>query len=50
MAVKSKLGDSVKSRNFIAQVNEVYCKLIAYTITVLIGAMYELKIETNLIQ
>jgi transposase len=47
MAVKSKVGDSVKSRNFIAQVNEVYCKLIAYNITVLIGAMYELGIQTN---
>lgn len=49
MAVKSKLGDSVKSRNFVAQVNEVYCKLIAYNITVLIGAMYELKIEPKLL-
>lgn len=49
MAVKSKMGDSVKSRNFVAQVDEVYCKLIAYNITVLISAMYELKIEPKLL-
>ena len=45
MAIKAKLGDSVKSKNFVAQKNELLCKLIAYNITVLINAMYELKIE-----
>lgn len=44
-AVKAKFGDSVKSKNFVSQTNEVLCKLIAYNITVLISAMYELKIE-----
>ena len=49
MAVKSKMGDCLKSKTFTAQVNEVYCKLIAYNITVLISAMYELKIEPRLL-
>lgn len=49
MVVKFKLGDCIKSKNFIAQVNEVYCKRIAYNITVLISAMYELKVEPNLL-
>ncbi|MEM3470417.1 MAG: hypothetical protein QXZ36_06710 [Thermoproteota archaeon] len=49
MAIKSKLGDSVKSKNFVAQKNELLCKLIAYNITVLISAMYELKIEPKLL-
>ncbi len=48
-AIKAKLGDAVKSKNYVAQANEVLCKLIAYNITVLISAMYELKIEPNLI-
>ena len=47
-AIKAKLGDSVKSKNYVAQANELLCKLIAYNITVLISAMYELKIEPRL--
>jgi hypothetical protein len=48
-AIKAKLGDCLKSKNYVAQANETLCKLIAYNITVLINAMYELKIEPNLI-
>ncbi len=48
-AIKAKLGDSLKSKNYVSQANETLCKLIAYNITVLINAMYELKIEPNLI-
>lgn len=48
IAVKSKLEDYVRAKNFVAQVNEVYCKLIAYNITVLINAMYELGIKPDL--
>lgn len=47
MAVKMKLGDCLKSKNFVSQVNETLCKLIAYNITVLISAMYELQIKPN---
>ncbi len=45
--VKSKLGDSVKSKNFTAQKNELLCKLIAHNIIVLIQEIHELKIETK---
>ena len=45
MAIKTKLGDGLKNKNFVSQTNELLCKLIAYNITVLISAMFELKIE-----
>ena len=48
-AIKAKLGDCLKSKNYVSQANETLCKLIAYNITVLINAMYELKIEPKLI-
>jgi len=48
-AIKAKFGDCLKNKNFVSQTNELLCKLIAYNITVLIGAMYELKIEPKLI-
>jgi transposase len=47
MAIKTKLGDCLKSKNFVAQTNELLCKLIAYNITVLISAIYELKITPD---
>lgn len=47
-AVKTKFGDCLKNKTFTSQTNEVLCKLIAYNITVLISAMFELKIEPNL--
>ena len=49
MAIKTKLGDCLKNKNFVSQKNELLCKLIAYNITVLISAMFELKIEPNLL-
>ena len=48
LLIKSKFGDCLKNKNFVSQSNELLCKLIAYNITVLINAMYELKIEPNL--
>ncbi len=48
-AIKAKLGYCLKNKNYISQANEVLCKLIAYNITVLISAMYELKIEPKLL-
>ena len=44
-AIKAKFGATLKSKNQTAQVNELLCKLIAYNITVLIGAIYELGLE-----
>jgi transposase len=48
-AIKAKFGDCLKNKTFTSQTNEVFCKLIAYNITVLISAMFELKIEPKLI-
>jgi transposase len=43
--VKMKFGDKLKSKKFIAQKNELLCKLIAHNIVVLIHEMYELGIK-----
>lgn len=48
-AIKTKFGDCLKNKTFVSQTNELLCKLIAYNITVLISAMYELKIEPKLL-
>jgi transposase len=44
-ALKRKLGGSVRSKDVIAQYNEVLCKVLAYNITVVIHEMYELGID-----
>jgi transposase len=46
-AIKKKLGETIKSRNKTAQINELLCKIIAYNITVLIQEMHELGITPN---
>lgn len=48
-AIKKKFGETLKSRKRTAQVNEMLCKIIAYNITVLIHAMFELGITPNFI-
>ena len=40
MAIKRKFGETLKSKNTTAQVNELLCKILAYNITVLINCMY----------
>jgi len=40
-AIKKKFGETLKSKNRVAQENELLCKLLAYNITVLIHEMYE---------
>lgn len=42
--IKTKLGDSLKSKNFIAQKNELLCKILAHNIMVLIAEIYELNL------
>ena len=42
-AIKKKFGESVKSKNRVAQENELLCKIIAYNITVLIHEMVQLN-------
>ena len=45
--LKSKFGDSVRSKLWTAQVNEVLCKIIAHNICCVILEMNELGLETN---
>ncbi|MDE1768362.1 MAG: transposase [Candidatus Micrarchaeota archaeon] len=48
-AIKKKLGETIKSKNRTAQVNELLCKIIAYNITVLIQEIHELGIEPKFV-
>jgi transposase len=41
-AIKQKFGETIKSRNRVAQENELLCKVLAYNLTVLIHEMIEL--------
>jgi transposase len=41
-AIKQKFNEIIKSKNRIAQKNELYCKIIAYNLTVLIHEMIKL--------
>ena len=49
-AIKQKIGETIWSRNFNAQVNELYCKLIAHNITMLVQAMYMIGILPDFLQ
>lgn len=40
-AIKKKFGETLKSKKWIAQKNELLCKILAYNITVLIHEMFE---------
>lgn len=46
--VKRKFGGSLRSRNYVAQVNELLCKLLCHNLVVLVHAMYELGVEPKL--
>jgi transposase len=46
-AIKRKLGETLKSQNPAAQVNELIAKIVAYNLTVVIHEMYENGIEPN---
>ena len=46
-AIKKKFGETLKSKNPIAQENELICKFIAYNLTVVIHEMYELGINPD---
>jgi len=47
MALKTKFGDCLKSKEFTSQTNELLCKVIAYNIVVLIHEIHELGISTD---
>ncbi|HWE96242.1 MAG TPA: transposase [Tepidisphaeraceae bacterium] len=48
MMVKTKFGDSVKSKSEVAAKNEVLCKILCHNLCCLISAFYELGIEPEL--
>jgi hypothetical protein len=43
--VKTKFGDSLRSKTDVAQVNETFAKVLCHNLVVLIHEMYELGIE-----
>ncbi len=45
--IKAKLGDTLKSKNYRAQVNELLCKVLAHNIMVLIQEIHELGITAQ---
>lgn len=45
--IKSKFGDNVRSKTWIAQVNETLCKVIAHNIVVVIHEMHSLGISPD---
>ena len=46
-AIKRKFGETLKSKNQVAQLNELPAKIIAYNLTVVIHEMYENGIEPS---
>jgi Transposase DDE domain/SWIM zinc finger len=42
--IKRKMGDSVRSKSDTAMKNEVYCKVIAWNLTCLVHAIYEMGV------
>lgn len=49
-AIKRKFGETLKSKNPTAQVNELLAKIIAYNLTVVIHGMYENGIHPEFLQ
>lgn len=48
--IKSKFGDSVKSKSDTEQVNEALCEVLCHNICVLIQAIHALGVEPHLVQ
>jgi transposase len=46
-AIKKKFGECLKSKNRIAQENEMLCKIISYNITILIKSMIEMGVTPD---
>lgn len=49
-AIKRKFGETLKSKNRVAQENELLAKIIAYNLTVVIHEMYENGIKPEFLQ
>ena len=48
MMIKAKFGDSLKSKNRVAQENELLSKILAHNITMIIRLMFEPKNGTTI--
>jgi transposase len=46
-AIKRKFGASVRSKRYVAQVNEILCKILLHNLTCLVHAMHELGISPS---
>jgi len=46
-AIKRKFGGAVRSKRFVAQTNEVLCKILCHNLACLVHAMHELGIEPS---
>ena len=46
-SIKRKFGDNIKSKNCVAQENELLCKVVCYNLTVLIKSMIEMGITPD---
>jgi len=49
-AIKRKFGETLKSKNQVAQVNELLAKIIAYNLTVVSHEMYENGISPDFLK
>ena len=45
--IKDKFGPAVRSESDVGQVNEVLCKIMCHNVCVLVLAMHELGIESD---
>jgi transposase len=43
--IKSKFGAALRSKSFIAQTNELLCKVVCHNLAVLVSSIYELGLE-----
>lgn len=46
-AIKMKFRETIKSRNRVAQINEMLCKIIVYNITVVIRCMFKMGVTPD---
>lgn len=44
-AIKRKFGGAVRSKTFVAQTNEILCKVLCHNLSMLVHAMHELGVE-----
>ncbi len=45
--IKQKFGSDLMTKNHLANVNEILCKVLCHNLCCLISAYYELNVETS---